>query len=125
MSILNNKEEIDTYYDNLREIGNATFARSILPRSLGGEDANAGEAVFLAAKKVRKEDVLTGFRWFHNALRILHNIDMHELVEAGIIGGTQDWYEFKNDPYRWFILADEAKAFNLYTIIDKRNKHYD
>lgn len=54
------------------------------------------------------------FAEFHNALRILANIDMSEMVEAGAIASddTSGYSAFAADPWRWLIRAgdDEARA---------------
>lgn len=62
-------------------------------------------------------------RQFHNGLRILLNIDCHELVAAGIIqaGDESAWGEFRNDPFRWMIRAPDPAAEKLWTIIESRN----
>ncbi|MCH8839469.1 MAG: hypothetical protein IH831_02085 [Planctomycetes bacterium] len=59
---------------------------------------------------------------FHNALRILLNIDKHELVDAGIInrGDDFEWYEFRADPFRWFIKASDPTAEKLWELIQHR-----
>jgi len=61
---------------------------------------------------------------FHNGLRILLNIDMHELEAAGIIrnGDRNAWGTFTRDPYRYFIRADDPTAEKLWTIMQKRMK---
>jgi hypothetical protein len=64
------------------------------------------------------------FAEFHNALRILISIDMHELVEVGVIkpGDHFAWGAFRDDPFRWFIRADDDKAAKLWAIIERRQK---
>lgn len=64
-------------------------------------------------------------REFHNGLRILLNIDMHELVEAEVIKETDlnDWYMFRADPFRWFIKAPDAVADKLWGVMGKRMKY--
>jgi sulfur transfer complex TusBCD TusB component (DsrH family) len=61
-------------------------------------------------------------RRFHNRLRVLTSIDMHELVAAGVIAHADwnAWGTFRRDPFRWFIRADDAKARAVFAIIRKR-----
>lgn len=63
-------------------------------------------------------------REFHNGLRVLLNIDRHELESAGIIK-TNDhnaWGEFRRDPFRWFIRADDERAKKLWALMERRMK---
>lgn len=62
------------------------------------------------------------FAIFHNSLRILTSIDMHELEAAGIIkhGDLNAWGTFRRDPFRWFIRADDVAARKLFGIIEQR-----
>lgn len=64
------------------------------------------------------------FDEFHNALRIMLSIDMHELVSAGIIapGDIAAWTAFSSNPFRWFIRADDDQAQRLWTIIQERHR---
>ena len=59
---------------------------------------------------------------FHNALRILINLDAHDLEAAGIIkrGDHNAWGTFRRDPFRWFIRADDETARKLFTLIERR-----
>jgi len=59
---------------------------------------------------------------FHNALRILINLDAHDLEAAGIIarGDHNGFGTFRRDPFRWFIRADDATARKLFTLIERR-----
>ncbi len=61
---------------------------------------------------------------FHNALRILLNIDMDQLEDAGVIekGDWGSWGSFRKDPFRWFITAPDAVADRLWTLMQKRMK---
>lgn len=63
-------------------------------------------------------------REFHNGLRLLLNIDMFELEEAGVIeaGDRRDWRRFRKDPFRWFITAPDAIADRLWALMEKRTK---
>lgn len=62
-------------------------------------------------------------RQFHNGLRILLNIDCHELVAAGVIRPGDDgaWIKFREDPFRWMIRAPDPAAEALWAIIESRN----
>lgn len=64
------------------------------------------------------------FADFHNGLRILTGIDRHELEAAGVIKANDHnaWGEFRRDPFRWFVRADDATASKLWTIIERRAK---
>lgn len=61
-------------------------------------------------------------REFHNALRILMNIDRDDLERAGIIGRADHnaWGTFTRDPFRWFIRADDVTAEKLWRLIERR-----
>ena len=61
---------------------------------------------------------------FHNGLRILLNIDLHELVDADVIEATDcdAWVHFRTDPFRWFITAPDAVADRLWALMKKRMK---
>lgn len=59
---------------------------------------------------------------FHNALRILTSIDRHELEAARVIaqGDNNAWGNFRRDPFRWLIRADDRMAERLWNIIERR-----
>ena len=61
---------------------------------------------------------------FHNGLRILLNIDMFELEEAGVIAkdDMRAWHEFRDNPWRWFIYAQNAQADRLWALMPKSMK---
>lgn len=63
-------------------------------------------------------------REFHNALRVLLSIDMHELEHAGAIrhGDRNPWGTFRRDPYRFFVRAADTTVERLWTIIERRMK---
>ena len=51
------------------------------------------------------------FRAFHNGLRILMNMDIVEMGEAGVLLSQRDTDRFVKDPIRFFVVAsDERKA---------------
>jgi len=62
------------------------------------------------------------FAEFHNALRILMSIDRHELEAAGVIKARDHnaWGEFRRDPFRWLIRADDTDAPKIWAIIERR-----
>lgn len=64
------------------------------------------------------------FAEFHNALRILRSIDMHELVEVGVFrsGDIEGYRKFADDPYGWFIRASDGAAKAVYQIVEQRNQ---
>lgn len=57
------------------------------------------------------------FNEFHNALRILHSIDRHEIP---MILSEEDWLIFQGNPYYWFIRAENAKARAVWAVIEAR-----
>lgn len=65
-----------------------------------------------------------GFNEFHNRLRILLNIDRHELEAAGVIKTADHnaWGAFQRDPFRFFIHADDATASRLWLMIDQKER---
>lgn len=62
------------------------------------------------------------FKQFHDALRILANIDRDELESAGVLakGDHNQWGEFRRNPFRWFIRVPDAKSLKLWGIIETR-----
>ena len=62
----------------------------------------------------------TEFRRFHNALRILTNLDSSELIAAGVIDTILEFWRFSDDPYRFFIRADDARVAAFWTLIQSR-----
>ena len=73
------------------------------------------------------------FADFHNALRILLNIDQPEFdetldpmdrQEAGALAGEwadRKWRRFRDDPHRYFIEACDSQAKKLFAIIEERS----
>lgn len=63
-------------------------------------------------------------RRFHNALRILLNIDRFELEDVGAIpkGAPGDglWNAWKSNPFIFFIRADDGKADAIWGIMQGR-----
>ena len=64
---------------------------------------------------------------FHNALRILMNIDQDELVNAGVLisGDHNAWGEFRRDPFRWFILVPDEVSEKVWQIIKLKEEKKD
>ncbi|MGE9266410.1 hypothetical protein ACQKHB_23060 [Escherichia coli] len=59
-------------------------------------------------------------REFHNGLRVLLNLDMHELESAGVLDSPAEWDKFTGDPYRYFIRANDDKANRLWNLMQRR-----
>lgn len=61
---------------------------------------------------------------FHNMLRILVNLDRHDLEAGEVIprGDHNAWGTFRRDPFRWFIRADDGTARKLFTMIERRHE---
>lgn len=61
---------------------------------------------------------------FHNGLRILSSIDFHELVAAGAItddrDGETEWEQFRLNPWRYFIAADDDQAEKIWAVVSQR-----
>ena len=68
-------------------------------------------------------------REFHNALRILLNIDAREFV-AAVYGGEvavqgevrADWEKFRDNPWRWFISAPDGASDAVWGIVEARKE---
>lgn len=59
------------------------------------------------------------FNEFHNALRILVNIDMDEFCKA--VPDEKQWAAFAINPHGWFIRACDAHAKPIWKIVEERN----
>ena len=59
---------------------------------------------------------------FHNALRILLNIDQDTLVNAGALMSDDHnaWGDFRRNPYRWFIRVPDEVSKKVWQIIKKK-----
>lgn len=68
---------------------------------------------------------------FHNALRILHNLDLADMVEADVLPKYSDgnfnsagvigmFTEFRRDPTGWFIRATDHQQERLWALIESR-----
>lgn len=51
--------------------------------------------------------------WFHNALRILLNIDRDQFP-----GDEADWTAFRDNPHRYFMRANDEVTDALYALIE-------
>jgi len=73
-----------------------------------------------------------GKQEFHNAMRILCNIDYSEfydcMVKAGMDHkkyGNHAWQDFRGNPHDFFIKCSDSMADCLFQIIERRNKAPD
>lgn len=61
---------------------------------------------------------------FHNGLRILTNLDFSDLVKAGVLtddaDGDSEWEDFRDNPWKWMIRADDDEAAKLWALMVKR-----
>lgn len=59
---------------------------------------------------------------FHNGLRILLNLDLHDLVAFGVIdtGDFVAWKSYQASPWSWMIRADEGRSRNLWALMQTR-----
>jgi hypothetical protein len=63
---------------------------------------------------------MTDLHRFHNALRIMLNLDLADLEARGIRMTPREWSAFQADPFRFFIRADDPKAELLWRLIESR-----
>lgn len=59
---------------------------------------------------------------FHNGMRILLNLERHDLIDAGVIQpeDAAAWRRFSDNPHRWFIVASDEQARRLWDVIERR-----
>lgn len=59
---------------------------------------------------------------FFNALRIMYSLDMHELVDAGVIDGGHSgpFLRFSKDPLRECLRYDDDRQEKLFALIESR-----
>ncbi len=69
------------------------------------------------------------FTEFHNALRVLLNIDGDEFLRAlwpneepNFLMHDEAWEAFDDDPHMWFIKAPDAAARAIWAIVEERMK---
>ena len=62
------------------------------------------------------------YKEFHNALRIMMNIDRDEMERAKLIdkGDHNQWGTFRKDPFRWFLRMPDNKALIFWDLLKKR-----
>ncbi len=67
-----------------------------------------------------------GLRDFHNRLRILLNVGMYDLEDAGIIeqGDVAAWERFQASPWRWFIGCGDEQAAKLWALMNSRSSRH-
>ena len=63
---------------------------------------------------------MTDLHRFINALRILANINRHELTDAGLKVDDTHWLRFTNDLPTWFRKASDADARKVWEIVESR-----
>lgn len=57
---------------------------------------------------------------FLNALRALHNIDRHELIDAGVdVSDDRHWVHFRETPARWLMAAPTHHAERVWAIVER------
>lgn len=63
-------------------------------------------------------------REFHNALRVMKNIDRDELVAAGVMprADHNEWGEFRRNPYNWFLRKPDSICKKVWGIMERRMK---
>ena len=52
-------------------------------------------------------------REFHNLLRVMRNIDQHEVPFLT----AEEWVRFRDNPYNFFIRCDDATCYALWTVM--------
>lgn len=57
---------------------------------------------------------------FHNALRIMLNIDHDKIVGAGIEMDDAEWKTFQASPWKWFIRQDATTANKFWQLMIER-----
>jgi hypothetical protein len=65
-------------------------------------------------------DADQAFARFHNALRALSSIDRDQLERAGVVVRESDWQLFRENPWRWFILAPAEWAHQVWRLMEDR-----
>jgi hypothetical protein len=75
-----------------------------------------GQASTLANQETKPMSPSIQFKAFHNALRILHSLDYHEVSFLNV----RDWDIFRDNPYEFFITTNDAYAILIWEAIQKR-----
>lgn len=113
------------YTTSIKEAGRYSLAEAteICEQSNVLENRNSlapNETMMLAPGEDRVAEFTRGR--FHNALRILLNIDMDKLEGAGVIqlGDMDEWRQFQASPWRWFIAQDKPTLDKLWPLMIAR-----
>ena len=61
-------------------------------------------------------------RVFHSNIRILYNLDLPDLVQAGVIerGDVTAWVRFRENPCREYIHLSGARCDALWKLMEER-----
>lgn len=62
---------------------------------------------------------------FHNGLRILINLDLHDLKAEGLFtepgkNSADNWHSFRDNPWRYFIKASDNEVNRIWLAMQKR-----
>jgi hypothetical protein len=59
---------------------------------------------------------------FHAQLRVLASLDMHDLVDVGVLEAhdIRTWHTFRLDPLRWMLKADLAAVQAVWLAMQRR-----
>ena len=57
---------------------------------------------------------------FHNALRVMKNINRSDLEANRVQLTDKEWEHFRSNPYDWFIKAEHEDAVCVWKIIEGR-----
>lgn len=63
---------------------------------------------------------------FRNDVAIFYNIDMHELVAAGVIAegntnkGGSSWERWNDDPFKFILKIDTKRRAALFALLEKK-----
>ena len=68
------------------------------------------------------------FEQFHNGLRLLRSIDLHELQAEGLWPDlahestrvSVSWINFRDSPWNYFIRCDDETAAKIWAVMVKR-----
>lgn len=89
---------------------------------------NIGDALRAAAQMVGEQTRQSLL--FRSRLATITSLDLHELIEAGVIGEyggagsgqhATDWDALKADPLRWVLKLDDHRLEALWALIEKRH----
>jgi hypothetical protein len=58
---------------------------------------------------------------FRNRVKLMHFIDLHDIVGAGIEMTAREWASFRDNPFQWFTRAQEADQRKLWLIIERES----